>query len=99
MDIYNEYGIILTIGIYAANDKESYKEIKEYLAKVVDDYKDVKQVHGFYVDEENKSIYFDLIIDFADESQEKTKHEIINKMEQKYPDYKFDAILDADFSE
>lgn len=99
MDILNEYGILLTVGIYAANDKEAYKEIKRYLTEIIANYKDLKQIHGFYVDEENKSIYFDLIIDFACENQEKTKNEIIRKMETKYPDYKFNVILDADYSE
>ncbi len=99
MDIYNEYGILLTVGIYAANDREEYKEIKKTLADIISNYKDLKQIHGFYVDEKNCNIYFDLIIDFACENQEDVKNEVIQKMEEKYPKYKFNVILDADFSD
>ncbi len=99
MDIFNEYGIVLTIGIYAANDKGVYKDIKEYLVGIVSEYKHLKQIHGFYVDEKNSNIYFDLIIDFDSKDQEGIRNEIINKLEQKYPKYKFNVILDADFSD
>ena len=99
MDLYNEYGILLTVGIYAANDKEEYKEIKKALADIISDYKDLKQIHGFYVDEQNSNIYFDLIIDFACPNQEEVKNDVIKKMESRYPKYKFNVILDADFSD
>ena len=98
-DIYNEFGIIMSIGIYAANDKGEFGEIKKELGNVIKNYKDVKQVHGFYVDKKNNTVYFDLIIDFDCKQPEKIKDEIIKKLEEKYQDYKFNIILDADFSD
>ncbi|MBR6034305.1 MAG: cation transporter [Clostridia bacterium] len=99
MDIFNEYGIVLTVGIYAANDKDNYKDIKDYLMELISRYNQIKQIHGFYVDEENSSIYFDLIIDFDCKNQEEIKKEIIEKLEAKYPQYKFNVILDGDFND
>ena len=99
IDIYNEFGIIITIGIYAANDRGEFGEIQKELASIVKDYKHIKQVHGFYVDKESKNVYFDLIIDFEEENQEKVRDEIVQKLKEKYPDYKFIVILDADISE
>lgn len=99
MDVFNEYGVILTVGIYAANDKKQYNEIKDVLTGFINEFEDLKQIHGFYVDEASKNIYFDLIIDFKSDNQEELRNRIINEMEKKYPEYKFNVILDADYSE
>ena len=98
-DIYNEFGIITTIGIYAANDKGEFGDIKKDLGNITKEYKDIKQLHGFFVDKKNKIIYFDLIIDFECDDPEKIKNEIIKKLENKYTGYKFNVILDADMSD
>ena len=98
-EIFGEFGILISVGIYAANDKTEYKEIKEELDKIVNEYDIIKQVHGFYVDEENSKIFFDLIIDFDCENPTKIKDEVINRLSRKYCDFEFDVILDADISE
>ena len=56
-------------------------------------------MHGFYVDEENKTISFDLIIDFKAESIEKVKDEVVKEIKEKYPEYNYYVILDTDFSD
>lgn len=97
--IYEKYGIITTIGIYAANDKGEFAEIKKELVNSISDYKDIKQVHGFYVDKESNNIYFDLIIDFDCENPENVKEKIIKELKEKFPEYEYNVILDADFSD
>ena len=52
--IFNTFGIILTLGIYASNDKGEYGEIQSYLAEIIKEYPTILQTHGFYVDEEIK---------------------------------------------
>ena len=99
IDIYNEIGIIMTIGIYAANDNTEFADIKKELANVIKEYPEINQVHGFYVDKVNKNVYFDIIIDFEADDHEKIKDEIIKKMNEKYPEYTFIIILDADISD
>ena len=99
MDVFEEFGILLTIGIYAANNKEEYKDIKQDIYNVIREYKVVKQVHGFYVDEKENNIYFDLIIEFECEDREKIRDKIIARMEELYPKYKFNVIIDDDFSD
>ena len=99
MDIFNEYGIIISIGIYAANDKGKYGEIKHEVYSAIRNYEYIKQIHGFYVDEKNKKVYFDLIIDFECEKPEQIKEDLINKLEKLYPEYNFNVILDADFTD
>lgn len=99
VDVYEEYGILLTIGIYAANDKGEFAGMKKYLGNIISQYKDIKQLHGFYINKENNNVYFDLIFDFDCENPEEIKNRIIKEMENKYKEYKFNVILDADFSD
>lgn len=99
VEVYNKFGIILTIGIYASNDTGKYKEIKEYIGKIIKDYEYIIQMHGFYVDEEDKAISFDLIFDFDELEPEKKMEEIVKKLKNKYPEYNFNIILDTDISD
>ena len=98
-EIYDEFGIILTIGIYAANDQGEYGEIKKELANIIKEYKEVLQVHGFYVDKSKSNVFFDLIIDFDAKDREKIKNEIISKLKEKYPEYNYNIILDLDVTD
>ncbi len=98
-DLYEEFGIITTVGIYAANDDKEFMEIKKELDTIVENSKYVKQIHGFYADKNTNKIYFDLILDFECQDVEMQKNDIIKKLEEKYPNYKFYVLLDADISE
>ena len=99
VDVYNKFGIILTMGIYASNDTGKYKEIKEYIGSIIKDYKYIIQMHGFYVDEEDNAISFDLIFDFDELEPQKKIEEIVQKLKNKYPEYSFNIILDTDISD
>ncbi len=99
LTIYNEYGINLTLGIYASNDSGKYSDIKAYLLELAKNYKSIIQVHGFYVDEENKYISFDLIFDFEEKNYDKIKNEIVTKLKEKFSDYDYFVVLDIDFSD
>lgn len=99
-DMYINYGILLTVGIYASNTADGlYVQMKSALSELIGNYPDIIQMHGFYVNEERKSVSFDLIIDFKSERKQQIKDEILQGISNKYPEYHFDAILDNDFSE
>ena len=99
IDVYNKLEIFLTIGIYASNNSGINKEVKEKLNKIIKKYKDVKQLHAFYVDEVLKTISFDLIIDFDGEEPLKIKDEIIKELNKYYPEYLCIVIIDIDVSD
>ncbi|MBQ6495174.1 MAG: cation transporter [Bacilli bacterium] len=98
--IYTSFGIILTIGIYASNtsDKESLK-IKTDLEKIISNYKEILQLHGFYIDSKKNQINFDIIVDFNTKSPEKIKRKVINEIKKLYPNYTYYVIIDNDFSD
>lgn len=99
VDLFNEFGIITTVGIYAENNDSDFVEVKKELDNVVKEYKHVKQIHGFYADKINKKVYFDLIIDFDCKDAEELKNRIIRRLENKFLEYKFYVSLDADISD
>lgn len=97
--IYEDCGIILTVGIYAANladpqAQKMFRTLHEFAAKE----SDILQVHGFYVDSSTKTVTFDLVIDFACEDPEGLRRKIVDEMKKAYPEYTFSAVLDSDFS-
>ncbi len=98
-DIYDEYGIVLTLGIYALNDSGKAGEIKSDLEKIVKEYKDIINLHGFYVNEEIKRVSFDLIFDFKCNNPEEIKKEIKAKLKEKYPEYRTHVLIDTDVSD
>lgn len=94
--LYKKYGIIMTIGIYASNTSGEYAKVHEDLMNCTTDEESILQVHGFYVDEETKTVYFDVVIDFnADETA--IRNLILGKMQSLYPDYSFNVVIDVDF--
>ena len=99
--IAEKYGVILhTIGVYSINTKdEKIIEAKKEIAKIVFSHKGILQMHGFYLDEEDKSISFDIIIDFKIKNREETYKQIYEEVQNKYKDYKIDITLDIDISD
>lgn len=97
--IYEEFGITVTIGIYAANDKGEFGIIKNELENIVREYKEILQIHGFYVDKEKSNVFFDLIIDFDAEDKKRIQTEITDKMKEKFPEYNYNIILDPDITD
>ncbi|MBQ9024574.1 MAG: cation transporter [Bacilli bacterium] len=99
IDIYDKLGIILTIGIYASNDKGKYKEIKQYINSIIKKYKSIIQIHGFYVDEDENDITFDLIFNFEESNEEEIVEKIKKELKEKYSKYNFYIVIDTDFSD
>ena len=100
VQVYNEFGIIMTIGIYASNssDKE-ITNIRDAIKKEVLSHPTIKQMHGFYVDQEAKTISFDVIADFKDKDSSKTIKEIHDDLVEQFPDYTFYIVEDKDFTD
>lgn len=98
--VFEKFGIILTLGIYASNtsNKEG-KAIKKELENIVKRHKHILQVHGFYFDKKEKSVYFDIIVDFEEENPNDLRDEIVNELKKKYNSYEYIVVLDADLSD
>ena len=100
-NVMEKYGVILhTIGVYAVNTKDkNIIEIRKNIRDIVFSHKGILQMHGFYLDEEEKTITFDIIIDFNVKNREEVYKEIYNEIESIYKDYKISITLDVDMSD
>lgn len=98
-DVYNKFGIVMTIGIYAANDSGIYSEIKSKISKLHKKYKSILQTHGFYVDTETKTISFDAIFSFDEQNMDEIVKEITTNLKTEYPGYEFLILIDKDYTD
>ena len=98
--VYQKFGIIMTVGIYASNssNKEIVK-IRDAIKKEVLDHPTIKQMHGFYCDQETKTITFDVIVDFEDKDSAALIEEIKKNLVERFPEYHFYIVEDKDFSD
>lgn len=97
--VYAETGAILTLGIYASQDSSAaLTAIRRELEGLVAAKPEVLQMHGFYGDEAEKLVLFDLIVDFESDA-ERVRDEILSALLQKFPEYRFDIVLDSDYSD
>lgn len=94
--IYDEFSIILTVGIYARND--DYKEIRNDLYDIAAKYDEVLEIHGFMPYEDRKLITFDIIVDF-DADREEVKGKILKEIKELHPEFDYFMIDDYDVSD
>ena len=101
MKVYEENNVVLTaIGIYSMNTKNNLAhEIQKNVSKIVLETPHVLQIHGFYLDEENSTIRYDVVVSFDSPDRVKTYQKTIEEVQKAYPDYKVYGALDTDFSE
>ena len=98
-DIYDKYGIVLTLGVYALNDSEEVATLKEGVESIIKEYKEIIGIHGFYINEQIKRMSFDIIFDFKCKNPEAIKKEIKDKIRLKYPEYRTHVLIDTDVSD
>ena len=97
--LFEKYHIIFTIGIYAQNDSTpQLKEMKDTIRKICKEDSNILQLHGFYVDEETKSMNFDLVISFNEKQPEALAEKIRQKVIAVYPDYHCFIAIDQDIA-
>jgi len=99
--VFVETGIILTgISIYSVNTMDS--EIKAIQDKVNDialSVEHVKQIHGFYVNKEDKVIRFDVVVTYDAEDVSIPYKKVCELVQKEFKDYKVYVALDTDVSD
>ena len=98
--VFAKFNIILdTVGIYAFNKNDPRAaEIYEHIKQMAFSHKFVSQIHGFYLDEEKRSISFDVIVDFAAPDMEATFRAVCKQARAAYPNYTLIITRDSDYS-
>ena len=99
--VYEEHHVILTaIGVYSVNTKdaeiiEAYKKVKDLVLS----HEYVRQIHGFYMDKDKKTLRFDIVVSFDAEDRRAVYGKVIEAVGKEYPGYELQVAMDTDFSE
>ena len=98
--ILAEYGVFLTVGIYAVNtsDSEMGRMLRGISAAVMA-HDGVLQIHGLYVEPETLLIHFDIVMDFKVDDPLRLRNDIAAEIKQQYPGYEVDISIDRDYSD
>ena len=99
--IMNKFGVIIhTVGVYSINTKNiEIIKLRKEISDIVFSYDGIIQMHGFYINEKEKNIKFDIIIDYKIEDREELYNIICKEIRSKYSDYKIEVVLDFDMSD
>ncbi|KIR01226.1 Cobalt-zinc-cadmium resistance protein [Lachnospiraceae bacterium TWA4] len=101
LKVYEKYHIILTaIGVYSINTKnEKAIKIREEIRKLALSHEHVNQIHGFYLNEKEKKIRFDMVVSFNENHSEELYKHVLEDVQKAYPNYVFTVAMDIDYSE
>ncbi|MBP5236290.1 MAG: cation transporter [Clostridia bacterium] len=101
VDVYRNTGVILAaVGIYSVNTSDDgAMKLKEDIRRCALSHDGVIQFHGFYLDSENKSITYDIVIDYKVKDRDALCAEVKRETEERYPDYSVHVTLDEDLSD
>ncbi len=100
-EVFKEHRVILTaIGVYSVNtkDEESIR-IREKVREIALSHEHVRQIHGFYLDQDEKTMRFDVVISFIAGDRREVYTEVVADVQQVFPDYQLQVAMDMDFAE
>ena len=99
--VLRENNVIMTsVGIYSRNTTNSRAaNVRAKIIKMLRDHDYILQMHGFYFNEEEKRIQFDVIIDFDAPDRIALYKHIVQEVREAYPDYTVNVALDVDLTD
>lgn len=99
--VYKKHNIAMAaIGIYSVNTKQnSAAEIRSKVSKIVHEHKDILQMHGFFVDEEEKIMRFDLVVSFDSPNMKAIYEHVVGDVKEAFPNYNIQVQFDFDISD
>lgn len=100
-EIYERHNVVMTaVGIYSVNTKQnSAAEIRSTVSKIVHEHKDILQMHGFFVDEDEKIMRFDIIVSFDSPNMKVMYNHVVDDVRRAFPDYDVQVQFDFDISD
>ena len=99
--VFKEHHVILTaVGLYSINTRDP-KAVAAYeqVRKIVFAHDGIMQMHGFFMNEKEKLITFDVIIDFAQPDRHELYKQICEEAQAAFPDYTVHVTMDIDVSD
>ena len=101
MKVLCDHHVILTaIGVYSMNTKdEDIIRAKEKVQNIVFSHEFVRQMHGFYLLKDQKTMRFDIVISFEAKDRKAVYSAVVDDVQKAFPDYELQVTMDTDFTE
>jgi len=97
--VYAEKNVLITaVGIYAIKYDKKTIEMRKEIKSILNKYEGILQFHAFYVDEETKTIRFDVVLDFDVKNRNELLENLYKEVSKKYKGYQLVIVPDIDFS-
>ena len=99
--VLQEHHVILTaIGVYSMNTKdENVIRTREKVQEIVLAHEHVREMHGFYLMEDEKAMRFDVVVSFNAKDRNAVYREVTERVQKEFPDYRLQVAMDTDFAE
>ena len=95
-----DHVILAGISVYARNSKDDRaKKDFEKVRHLVMSHEYVLQMHGFYINYEEKIMNFDIILDFDSPDRNEEYMHILSDVQEAFPDFAIGITLDLDVSD
>ena len=96
---YTRFNTLMTVGIYARNDQTAEElAVREVVYEVIGQHPEIIQTHGFFLDEDTKTISVDIIITFDCDYADDVYNAVHAELHRRFPAYAVHIILDRDYS-
>ncbi len=95
VDIYSRFRVYLVFGIYAVNLGQL--DTKACVWRSIADIKGVQSMHGFFIDPREKTMRFDVIVDFKERDIESLRGRILEAVLEKFDKYEIFVVIDKEF--
>ncbi len=101
LEVYLKHNVSMSaIGIYSVNTKQdSAAEIRNRVSEIVMSHKEIIHMHGFYIDEKEKTMRFDIIVSFESINMKQLFMHVVEDVKEAFPDYDVQVQFDTDISD
>ena len=101
MKVLREHHVILTaIGVYSVNTKDpEVIAAQRTVREIVLAHEHVRQIHGFYLLKDQKTMRFDIVISFDAKDRRAVYAEVVSDVQKAFPGYELQVAMDTDFAE
>ena len=100
-EVYRQHQVILTaVGVYSVNTRdEKVIQTHRKVCELVFAHEHVKQLHGFYMNREQKHMRFDIVVSFSAKDRRALYTEVVADVQKAFPDYTLEVAMDTDYAE
>ena len=91
---------MLGLSIYAINTRsEAAIKAREEVRAAVRETEGALEMHGFYIDNVDKTMNFEVMLQYGTRSRESLHDELLQKLQKKFPEYHIHIRVEPDFRE